>query len=132
MILSPSELSRETLPPVHSLLFGGNFIVLHINLKQDTGKSGDGMLTQNNVSYIDIGFGDGRKTFAGFHRFEVTRENSGSEERKSDVSICYSTMACNPTTTKAPTPKFTYTFHKLYAWTLFCDGVAGVLRRSIR
>jgi hypothetical protein len=129
VILSPPQLSRKSLPPVHSLLFYRNFVVLDISLKSDIEEAADDSQTQRTSSYIDIGFGDDRKAFAGFHRFEVTREKGVPGEEKGTVVVCYSTMACNPTTIKAPATEFTYTFHMFYAWTLFRDGVAGILTR---
>lgn len=79
-------------------------------------------------SYIDIGFGDSRKGFAGFHRFEVTRESDGEG---GGATICYSAIACNPSVNKSPAPAFTYAFHKFYARTLFRDGIAGVLQAEL-
>lgn len=79
-------------------------------------------------SYIDIGFGDDRRYFAGFHRFEVMREVDEADSVDGGATICYSSIACNPSVDTTPAPAFTYAFHKFYALTLFRDGIAGVLQ----
>ena len=79
-------------------------------------------------SYIDIGFGDDRKGFAGFHRFEITRETDEADNEGGGATICYSSIVCNPSVNKSPAPEFTYAFHKFYALCLFRDGIAGVLQ----
>ncbi len=84
-------------------------------------------------SYIDVAFGDDRKTFAGCHRFEVLhRFEKGDEEEEEDeggVEIVYSHLSCNPTVKEATFPKMIFDFHKFYAMQLFRDGIAEVLRR---
>jgi hypothetical protein len=128
MISSPSRLSRTSLPPAHTVLFGGNFLVLDLSLKPSAARAVNDTQTQVTHSYIDIGFGDDLGGFAGFHRFEVTRESDGADSEDRGTTICYSSIACNPSVNKSPAPAFTYTFHKFYALTLFRDGIAGVLQ----
>lgn len=73
-------------------------------------------------SYVDVAFGDDRRGFAGFHRFEIIRE------KEAGVTIWFSSMSCNPTSDKAPFPGFVAVFHEIYAERLFWDGIRGVLR----
>jgi len=128
-ILSVSGLSRTSLPAVHTLLFGGNFVVLDISLKQSGEDTVYGFQESVTSSHIDIAFGDDRQGFAGFHRFEVIREIDDDDNRENGgATICYSSIACNPSVNKPPAPAFTYAFHKIYALTLFRDGIAGVLQ----
>jgi hypothetical protein len=121
----PLGLSRSSLPPKYARLFGGNFLVLDLDIKPESlppkppGEQGEG-------SFIDVGFGDNRRTFAGVHRFEVLRDVGA--EKGEEVTILYSHMSCNPTVKDAKFPEFIFNFHKFYALTLFRDGVAEVLR----
>lgn len=78
--------------------------------------------TDEENSYIDIAFGDDRKGFAGFHRFEVIRE------KDEEVMVWFSSMSCNPSSDQAPFPGFVAVFHEIYAERLFWDGIRGVLR----
>lgn len=81
------------------------------------------------ASYIDVAFGDDRKTFAGCHRFEVLRQPSEKEEQEEGgVTIVYSHLSCNPTVKEATFPKLFFDFHKFYAMHLFRDGIREVLR----
>jgi hypothetical protein len=88
------------------------------------------MTVGSSQSYIDIGFGDDRKVFAGFHRFEVTREtdDDDTDSGNGGATICYSSIACNPSANKSPAPEFTHALHRFYALALFRDGIAGVLQ----
>ena len=78
-----------------------------------------------NNSYIDIGFGDDKKAFAGFHRFEIIRDEIDKEEE--GVTIWYSSMSCNPSVNRQVFPRVLFIFHRLYAMCLFRDGIARVL-----
>jgi len=77
-------------------------------------------------NFVEVGFGDDRKSFAGMHRFEVSKRAAGQ-----GVVVGYSCCACNP---KDDTPiypwinrKFVAKFHGLYALLLFRDGIREVL-----
>jgi hypothetical protein len=67
------------------MLFGGNFMILDINLNPCRDDPMDVSLDSVMGSHVDFAFGDDRKSFAGFHRFEVTREidEADGEERVS-------------------------------------------------
>ncbi|OCL13602.1 hypothetical protein AOQ84DRAFT_359619 [Glonium stellatum] len=130
-ISSLSQLSGTTLPTKHSMLFGGNFMVLDINLKPRASPVDYlASAAPNVVSYIEIGFGDDRKSFAGFHRFEVTHNTKMAADKGGDAGVVtsYSTSCCNLSRNQAPFPQFVFTFHKLYALGLFRDGITEVLR----
>jgi hypothetical protein len=72
-------------------------------------------------SYVEIGFGDDRKNFAGMHRFEVSRpENQG-------VEISFSSVSVNPSMNRAPFSNLVFVFHKFYAQCLFRDAIREVL-----
>lgn len=93
-------------------------------------------------SWIDIGYGDDAGTFAGVHRFEILRSACGGggsrreggggegdeEEEDGEITIRYSSLACNPTIDRLDIPKIVFDFHKYYALSLFRDGVAEVLK----
>lgn len=81
-------------------------------------------------SFVQIAFGDDRKTFSGMHHFEVSRqveEECGEE----GVVLSYSGLACNPTVDMRIFPwvngELMWSFHKFYALCLFRDGVREVL-----
>jgi hypothetical protein len=103
-------------------------MVLDLSLKTAGAKTLNETPTPVTNSYIDIGFGDNLKGFAGFHRFEVTRTTDEGDTGGGGATICYSAIACNPSVNKSPGPAFTYVFHSFYALTLFREGIAGVLQ----
>jgi hypothetical protein len=119
ILQSPSQLSRTTLPPPHTLLFGGNFMVLDTNIKSQDSSSDEKQSSEN--SYVEIGFGDDRKNFAGMHRFEISRPEKGG------VQISFSSVSVNPSMNTAPFSNFVFVFHKFYAQCLFRDAVREVL-----
>lgn len=117
---SLSDFSRTSLPPRHTLLFEGNFLILDHHVAEANTQSSP------TTSFLEVGFGDNRKQFAGLHRFEVSRD----EEEKEDggVTVCFSSLSCNPTVNKALSPEWAFEFHKFYAQCLFRDGIREVLR----
>jgi hypothetical protein len=119
IIQFPSQLSRTTLPPPHTLLFGGNFMVLDTHVKPQ-GPSSDEKPSSEN-SYAEIGFGDDRKDFAGMHRFEVSRPE------KEGVEISFSSVSVNPSMNEVPFSNLVFVFHKFYAQSLFRDAIREVL-----
>ena len=119
ILQSPSQLSRTTLPPPHTLLFGGNFIVLDTNIRPQDPSSDEKLSSEQ--SYVEIGFGDDCKNFAGMHRFEISRPE------KEGVQISFSSVSVNPSMDKAPFSNLVFVFHKFYAQCLFRDAIREVL-----
>jgi hypothetical protein len=126
-IVDPLDLSREKLPEKGTVLLGDNFMVLDKYVKGEGEEQGQ--------SFVEIGFGDNRKGFAGLHRFEVERIRDGEregeedgEEEKGGVQLWYSSISCHPTRNKLPFPAWVFRFHEFYAQCLFRDGVAEVLK----
>lgn len=122
-IADPADIPRTHLPEKFTVMLSGNFMVLdkHVNSSPLPSES-------ERPSFIEIGFGDNRRGFAGLHRFEVARdvaEEAG--EGKEGVRLWYSNISCNPTVDKMPFPGWIYHFHTFYAQSLFRDGIAGVL-----
>jgi len=125
-IQSPGEIERERLPEKGTVMLGGNFMVLDkfIRTEKEEEKEDRG------PSFVEIGFGDDRKGFAGFHRFEVERrrELMGKEVgEEGEVRLWYSSISCHPRENKLPLPGWLYHFHDFYAQSLFRDGVREVL-----
>jgi hypothetical protein len=127
IISSPSELSCTSLPPRYTMLFGGNFMVLDVGLKSDADSSKETDPTLKE-SFLEVGFGDNRRGFAGLHRFEVSHDVEKETSEHAGITICYSSISCNPTVNKPLFPKFVFGFHKFYAMCLFRDGIAEVLK----
>jgi hypothetical protein len=119
-VISPASLPENSLPEKYTRLVNGNFLVLDHHIKSSS-SSVPGP-EEEETSYIDIAFGDDRKGFAGFHRFEIFRE-----PKEDEVTICYSSMSCDPSANKMPFPNFIFLFHIFYAERLFWDGIRGVL-----
>jgi hypothetical protein len=109
------------------MLFGGNFMVLDVGLKSDADPS-KGMDPTLEDSFVEVGFGDNRRRFAGLHRFEVSRDVEKETGEYAGITICYSSISCHPTVNKPVFPKFLFGFHKFYAMCLFRDGIAEVLK----
>jgi hypothetical protein len=94
-------------------------MVLDANIKsQDTSSDEKSSSEQ---SYVEIGFGDDRKNFAGMHRFEVSRPG------KEMVQISFSSVSVNPSMDQAPFSNLVFVFHKFYAQSLFRDAIREVL-----
>ncbi|KAE9366857.1 hypothetical protein N431DRAFT_429653, partial [Stipitochalara longipes BDJ] len=127
-ISSPAEISRERLPEKGTILMSGNFMVLDKYVRKEE-KEGEGE-KEGGPSFIEIGYGDNRKGFAGFHRFEVERrpEMMEKEEREEGgVRLWYSSISCHPRENKLPLPGWLFHFHDIYAQSLFRDGIREVL-----
>jgi len=139
-------LSKTKLLPKGTLLFGGNFLILDIHISPNSVISASKSLPElapasvfepsrlvsnkledPNISYIDVGFGSNERDFSGVHRFEVKRHPAAQEERKEEVTICFSSMSCNPSSNKPPFPNAIFKFHCWYAMSLFRDGIEGVI-----
>jgi hypothetical protein len=118
------EIPRDSLLPLKSLLFQDTFIVLDSRSTPVPASlpSGQGQFP----SYIDIGFGSDRRSFAGFHRLEVSHEQPAKEGGEY-ARISLSTITCNPINNVPGFPRMFQSFHTWYAEQLFRDGVREVL-----
>ncbi|KAI9646041.1 hypothetical protein NHQ30_005479 [Ciborinia camelliae] len=112
-LLDLESVSSRALPPPHSLLFGGSFMVLFTKSEPDP--------LANSPSCVEIGFGDDRKQFSGMHSFELIHEDDG-------VTIWYSSVSCNPMVDRPLVPDWAFSLHRFYARSLFRDGIAAVLK----
>lgn len=122
---SPSELSKTRLPEKYSKLFHDNFMILDRSIGDRSSKLVSGPTSETVVtSFVDIAFGDDRSSFAGLHRLEVSRDE---DREQGGVTLCYSSVACNPTNNVLPFPGFVFGFHRWYGMCLFRDGVKMVL-----
>jgi hypothetical protein len=126
-ILSPADISRTKLPEKFTVLLGGNFMVLDKHIHETVTSSEEAL----GPNFVEIGFGDNRKEFAGMHRFEVVRNVSLKGEGKDEgaLELCYSSISCNPTKNQLPFPGWVFGFHSFYAQSLFRDGVREVLSK---
>lgn len=77
-------------------------------------------------SFVDVAFGDDRRGFAGLHRLELSRDENTEQ---GGVTLCYSSIACNPSKNVLPFPGFVFAFHRWYGMCLFRDGVGMVLKK---
>ena len=64
------------------------------------------------------------------HRFEVSRTPNDDGKEDGGVTVCFSSLSCNPTVNKIPFPKWVFVFHRFYARSLFRDGIREVLRTT--
>jgi hypothetical protein len=94
-------------------------MVLDTNIKSQDPSSDEKLSPEQ--SYVEIGFGDDRKNFAGMHRFEISRPE------KEGVEISFSSVSVNPSMNEAPFSNFVFVFHKFYAQCLFRDAIREVL-----
>jgi len=121
---SPNDLSKTKLPEKYSKLFHGNFMVLDVKIRDQNQSIPDGTPDKSPESYVDVAFGDDRRGFAGFHRLEISRDDKSNN---TGATLCYSSMACNPSVNQFPLPEFMFSFHRWYGMCLFRDGVGMVL-----
>jgi hypothetical protein len=88
------------------------------------------------MSYVDFGFGSDTYSFAGCHRFSITRNPASSdtisevEQPKAHIRISLEGFTCNPQTNKSPVPEVGKWFHALYARALFANGVQAIFESS--
>lgn len=128
VLSSLSDFSQASLPPPHTLLFGGNFLILDHQIYQSPHSSYK--FSSSTPSFLEVGFGDNRKQFAGMHRFEVSRSRGESGKEDGGIILCFSSLSCNPTENRIPFSKWVFNFHKFYAQCLFRDGIREVLKRT--
>lgn len=96
-------------------------------------------------SYVDFGFGSDEFTFAGCHRFEITKlapsnmdseseseASSGSQGKQPEpqVQIQLQHFRCNPQRNVPSVAEYVQRFHYGYAKALFANGVQSLLERG--
>lgn len=127
MLSDPSEISQTEVLRKQEVLMGW-FMVLdletHESERDDVAvrRKDDG--EEKEVTFIEFGYGDDRRSFAGMHRFEIIRYFEDGEEA---VKIGFSSVSCNPSG-EIKFPQLLWKFHDIYAMLLFRDGVRNVLR----
>ncbi|KAF3396395.1 hypothetical protein F1880_006614 [Penicillium rolfsii] len=121
-----SEVPADKLCDVGTRLFG----VFQV-LDKYVAESSD-----NQMSYVDYGFGSDNDSFAGCHRFSVTRSPGTSEtisgiaQPKTQIRISLEALTCDPQMDKSPVRERTKWFHALYSRALHANGVQAVLESS--
>jgi len=55
-------------------MFNGNLMILNHEIQPSSKSSAE------SPSFLELGYGDDRKTFLGFHRFEVFHQGGGKQE----------------------------------------------------
>jgi hypothetical protein len=116
-----SQIKEQTLPQLHSVLFG-IFRVADIQLS--TSSDGD----DGTESSVDISFGSDSSHFAGYHRITVSRMHGEGE--RSDVRVGLGCFICDPIRDREPASSGRLRkFHLLYASLLFRSGVARIIRQ---
>ncbi|KAK1485715.1 hypothetical protein CCUS01_03856 [Colletotrichum cuscutae] len=118
-IWESQDFSCETLPPVHSVVFG-TFQVGHVGL-MDSKRSQAEPETESSVDFV---FGKDISQFAGAHRFSIVR----SSENPARVRVVYESTACNPSRNHHLSG-ILLQFHSFYAMLLFREGMSEILRR---
>lgn len=119
-IWDKSALSASHLLPVGSNLFGF-FQMLDKQVSINP--------SEDDVSYVDYGFGSDEFIFAGCHRFQITRLTTrpGTEPQ---IQMELQSFHCNPQHNK---PSIPYSglrrFHNAYAKALFANGVQSLISR---
>ncbi|KAJ5177243.1 uncharacterized protein N7482_003120 [Penicillium canariense] len=117
-----SELSKDDLCAVGTKLFG-IFQLLDKHVSESQARCS---------SYVDYGFGSDNYSFAGCHRFSVTRFPSlsgapvGAENPKCQIRISLEGFICNPQHDKSWIPELGKRFHALYARALFANAVQAI------
>lgn len=122
-ILSPRGISRTSLPEKSTRMLGGNAVVLesHVNPGSFTKEA-------SIPSFLEIGFGSDRGELAGMHRFELSHDLKSIGVEEGAVELWFSSVTCNPVVDKILFPTWAFGVYKLYARSLFRDGVAEVLK----
>ncbi|KND91785.1 hypothetical protein TOPH_03293 [Tolypocladium ophioglossoides CBS 100239] len=115
-----SQLSDQTLPPLHTTLFSG-FQVLAIQLAPRSEKG------SASESSVDIAFGSSERQFGSCHRFSVVQEAPRGADGDTTARLCFACVACNPAGDQPlRLGSMLWVFHRAYAMLLFRDAVAGV------
>ncbi|KAJ5490239.1 hypothetical protein N7453_011064 [Penicillium expansum] len=79
------------------------------------------------ASYVDYGFGSDEFTFAGCHRFQITRSPRIGAEPLVQFELQH--FRCNPQNNEPSVAEYIAWFHYVYAKSLFGNAVQSVLRR---
>lgn len=125
MIWNGSEISSTHLLPIGSSFFG-SFKILDKHIAEPSDRS---------PSYVDYGFGSDEFSFAGCHRFQLTRllpevesqSSSEGESGEAQVKITLQHFVCNPRKNVPSVAQYIERFHYVYAKALFANGVRSVL-----
>ncbi|KAJ5186285.1 hypothetical protein N7449_011049 [Penicillium cf. viridicatum] len=117
-IWNRSELPQRHLLPVGSSLFG-SFKVID---KQIVPESSD-----QRASYVDYGFGSDEFTFAGCHRFQITRSPRIGAEPLVQFELQH--FRCNPQKNEPSVAEYIAWVHYAYAKSLFANAVQCILLR---
>ncbi|KGO47589.1 hypothetical protein PEX1_041730 [Penicillium expansum] len=113
-----SELPRNRLLPVGSTLFG-SFKVMDKQIEPES--------SDQRASYVDYGFGSDEFTFAGCHRFQITRSPRIGAEPLVQFELQH--FRCNPQKNEPSVAEYIAWFHYVYAKSLFGNAVQSVLLR---
>ncbi|KGO72636.1 hypothetical protein PITC_056220 [Penicillium italicum] len=117
-IWNTSELPQRHLLPIGSNLFG-SFKVMDKQIEPES--------SDQRASYVDYGFGSDEFTFAGCHRFQITRPpRTGTEPL---VRFELQHFRCNPQKNEPSVAEYFTWFHYAYVKLLFADAVQSVLLR---
>jgi hypothetical protein len=113
-IWSTKDTYEQTLPPLHSKLFGV-FQVLNVDFSK-TAKTGA------RESIIDVGFGSNTSRFSGCHRLSIERTGTKAH-------LHLACTSCNPSTDSPLRSGVLKSFHRVYAMLLFRAAAAHVKRK---
>ncbi|KOS42975.1 hypothetical protein ACN38_g6125 [Penicillium nordicum] len=117
-IWNTSELPRSHLLPVGSSLFG-SFKVMDKQIGPES--------SGQRASYVDYGFGSDEFTFAGCHRFQITRSPRIGAEPLVQFELQH--FRCNPQKNEPSVAEYLAWFHYAYAKSLFANSVQCILLR---
>ncbi|OJK00081.1 hypothetical protein ASPACDRAFT_42661 [Aspergillus aculeatus ATCC 16872] len=125
-----AHVSDSRLHPVGTCFFG-TFMILdkHIAIESEVAEP------SRRASWIDYGFGSDESSFAGCHRFQITRiEDTGGEgpsktdsTTESQVQVELQSFQCNPQKNVPFGSEILKQFHSQYARLLFANGIQSVL-----
>lgn len=124
-IWKPTELPDTRLLPTGSSLFG-SFKLLDKCIDEPSNHSS---------SYVDYGFGSDEASFAGCHRFRITRNlppEPEGEETQPEPRVCITIehFRCNPQKNALPIAEYIERFHFVYSKALFANGIQLVLAQG--
>lgn len=128
-IWSAAQISTTKLPPLHTILFGTFQVIDYHIAEADSSAQLQSQRSQDSdmCSYIDVGFGSSRSSFAGLHRFSI-RRNRNERSDEGEVEIEMSSLICNPTVDRLSMPAALMIFDRVYARLLFREAVSRILR----
>ncbi|PYI32749.1 hypothetical protein BP00DRAFT_494390 [Aspergillus indologenus CBS 114.80] len=127
-----AHVSDSQLHPVGTCFFG-TFMILdkHIAAESEVTEAGQ------HASWVDYGFGSDESSFAGCHRFQITRiEGRGKTKDNTDLTaenkaqVELQSFQCNPQKNVPFGSEVLKQFHYQYARLLFANGIQSVLLRK--